>query len=309
MAMFEDDPRLINVELPREVDIVWARLQRCEDHFNSFRTVWDEHLADQPHSVKVEVDKAGNGSIVLVRHKEPPITLSLFLGEFLYELRAALDNTLYAVAIIDSGENPPPKAGSLEWPICHDEKAWKNQRQRRLSALSNELQDALYRIQPFNAESPAWNCLAILNDMARTDRHRAVHFITSFASDGWMKHDQDLVKDLEVFSGSVKPDGTLATFRWLGDFEITPEYLDGETEFEVDIEGVTLSPGPNSNVPSRPWGNLATRLVALRKAVFEYTYGLLDAAIELAAARNAQQSNNGGKTEDDSSIKNHITAR
>ena len=286
--MFEDDPRLKRIELPREVDIVWARLERCKDHFESFRITWDEHLASQPHSPKVEVDKEGNGRLVLIRHKEPPLVLSLFLGEFLYELRAALDNALYAAAIIDSGENPPPKAESLEWPICKNEKAWKNHRNRRLSALSQELQEDLYSIQPFKAEYPAWNCLAILNDMARTDRHRAVHFITSFASDGWMKHDKQLVKDLKVFPGPVQPDGTLATFKWLGNFEITPEYLDGETEFEVDVEGVKLTPGPNSDVPSRPWGSLANRLIALRRAVYEYTFGLLDHAIDLAITRNEQ---------------------
>lgn len=286
--MFEDDPRLKEIEFPGEVDIVWARLERCKDHFESFGTTWAEHLATQPHSPKVEVDKDGNGRLALIRHKEPPLVLSLFLGEFLYELRAALDNALYAAAIIDSGKNPPPKAESLEWPICQTEKAWKNHRNGRLSALSQELQEDLYSIQPFKAESPAWNCLAILNDMARIDRHRAVHFITSFASDGWMRHDEQLVKDLKVFPGPVQSDGTLATFKWLGDFEISPEYLDGETEFDVDVEGVTLTPGPNSDVPSRPWGSLANRLIALRLAVYEYTYGLLDHAIELATTRNKQ---------------------
>src|SRR5699024_1049536 len=289
MAMFEDDPRLKEIELPREVDIVWARLERCKDHFKSFGTTWAEHLDSQPHSPKVEVDKDGNGRLMLIRHREPPLVLSLFLGEFLYELRAALDNALYAAAILDPGRNPPPKAESLEWPIWHTEKAWKNHRNRRLSALSQELQEDLYSIQPFKAEYPAWNCLAILNDMARTDRHRAVHFVTSFASDGWMSHDKQLVTDLEVLPGPVRPDGTIATFKWLGDFKITPKYLDGETEFDVEVEGVTLAPGPNSDVPSRPWGSLANRLKALHKAVYEYTYGLLDHAIDLANTRNAQE--------------------
>src|SRR5699024_8463393 len=74
---------LKEIELPREVDIVWARLERCKDHFKSFGTTWAEHLDSQPHSPKVEVDKDGNGRLILIRHREPPLVLSLFLGEFL----------------------------------------------------------------------------------------------------------------------------------------------------------------------------------------------------------------------------------
>jgi len=285
--VFDDDPRLANVDLPPEVDIVGARLDRCTHLFESFRVVWEDHLASGPHQLGVEVDDVGNGRIVFTRLSEPPVELSLILGEFLYELRAALDNALFAVAIIDSGQNPPPRAATLEWPICIDEAAWESQRRRRLDALSAELQDALHTIQPFQAEFPTWNCLKILNDMARVDRHRAVHFVTSFASNGWMKHNLDLVLNLEVFPGPVPPDGTLARFRWLGDFEITPDYLDGRTKFDVEVAGVQLGPGPNTSEPVRPWGTLEGRLRALHRAVTEYAFGLIDLAVDLATAVHA----------------------
>lgn len=281
-----NDPRRISVDLPPEVDIVGARLDRCTDHFEAFRVAWEDHLVTGPHQVSVEVDDAGWGRIVFTRLREPPAQLSLILGEFLYELRAALDNALYAVAIIDSGQNPPPKASALEWPICADEQSWERHRRRCLDALSTDLQEALRAIQPFQAEFPSWNCLRILNDMARIDRHRAVHFVTSFASKGWMKHDRDLVKDLEVFPGPISLDGTLATFRWLGDFDISRDYLDGGTEFDVEVAGVELGPGPNTPELVRPWGTLEKRLRALHRAVTEYVYGLIDVAVELVADRD-----------------------
>lgn len=156
-AVFNDDPRRVSVDLPPEVDIVGARLDRCTELFDAFRVTWEEHLATGPHQVSVEVDDAGWGRIVFTRHREPPAQLSLILGEFLYELRAALDNTLYAVAILDSGQNPPPKASALEWPICADKQSWEGHRGRRLDALSTEFQEALHAIQPFQAEFPSWN--------------------------------------------------------------------------------------------------------------------------------------------------------
>jgi hypothetical protein len=153
---------------------------------------------------------------------------------------------------------------------------WDNHRRRRLSALSQELHDALHAIQPFQAELPSWNCLLILNDLARIDRHRAVHFVTSFASHGWIKHDRNLVQNVEVFPGSVADDGTLARFTRLGDFDLSPDNLDGNHEFEVEVAGVELGPGPNTTDSVRPWGDLEKRLRALHRAVIEYGYGLID---------------------------------
>jgi hypothetical protein len=285
--MVDDDPRRESVDIPPEVDAVGARLDRCVDHFEAFRVTWDEHLSTRPHEVHIEVDDLGCGRIVFTRHREPPAELSLILGEFLYELRAALDNALYAVAIIDSGQDPPPNASALEWPICADEQSWERHRRHRLNGLSTELQDALHAIQPFQAEHTSWNCLRILNDMARTDRHRAVHFVTSFASNGRIKHDRNLVRDVEVFPGPVAPDGTLATFTWLGDFDISPEYLDGDTEFDVEVAGVERVPARTELV--RPWGTLEKRLRALHGAVTEYVYGLIDLAMDLATARSGAQ--------------------
>ena len=151
----------------------------------------------------------------------------LILGEFPYELRAALDNALYAVAIIDSGQNPPPNASQLEWPICSTPESWEGHRRRRLSALSEDLVNDLY-----------------------------------------------LIQDLDVRTGPVGDHGTLATFTWQGDFDITPDYLDGETEFDVEVAGVELAPGPNSPEPMRPWGSLEKRLRSLHRAVTEYVDGL-----------------------------------
>ncbi len=42
--MFDDDPRVASVDLPSEVDIAGALLDRCADHFDSFRVVWEQHL-------------------------------------------------------------------------------------------------------------------------------------------------------------------------------------------------------------------------------------------------------------------------
>lgn len=273
-------------ELPAEVDTVRARLDRCVNHFEAFRDVWNEHLSEGTRSIGIEVGPGGQGRISLLRRSEPPIELSLYLGEFLYQLRAALDNAMYAVAIIDSGQNPPPNASSLEWPICESETDWKSAKKRRLGKLSNEIQEALYAIQPFQAEFPAWNCLRILNEMARLDRHRAIHFITTYNVGARFWYDTQLISDVEVFQGAVPSDGTLAKFKWLGEGEISSDHIDGGFEFEVEVAGVQMGPGPRGETDPRPWGSLENRLRALHRAVAEYVDGLIAIAQKGAVRRS-----------------------
>jgi hypothetical protein len=209
-----------------------------------------------------------------------PVELSLLLGEFLYELRAALDNCLYAVAVLETQQRPPPNADRLEWPICLDERAWRDTARRRLGGLSADVQDALVAIQPFMAESPQWNCLRILHELARVDRHRAAHLTSTFLASANATVDLDRIADLDVRIGVVGDDRVLATFRKMSLEPLRREDLDLNFEFEVDMAEVAESPHPTTGVPQRPWGPLDKRMHALLGAVVEYTEGLLAIARE-----------------------------
>jgi len=128
-----------------------------------------------------------------------PPELGLILGEFLYQLRAALDNCLYAVAVIVAGTSPPPGAGALQWPICDTAEAFNKQRSR-LKYLRADLVDALEAIQPYQAELPTWNSLWLLNDLARVDRHRTLHLVTL------VPVDSELIVDFDVHHGNGTQD-------------------------------------------------------------------------------------------------------
>ena len=201
--------------------------------------------------------------------------------------RAALDNCLYAVAVIDSGQSPPPNADLLEWPICLTPEKWRSNA-RRFAALSPELRQALEAIQPYQAEQPAWNCLRILHDLARADRHRALHFVTMYGSYGNAKVDLNRIADFEPRIGVVDPGRCRCGVRWMSDdHHINPDNFDLNVEFEIEMAGVVDSPHPDTGRPQRPWGGLDTRLQALQKAVVEYTVGLVAIAKQARAEREA----------------------
>jgi hypothetical protein len=267
----------------------YARLDRASDLFQEFGRVWAEYLEQRPHQLTMDTGQDGLTQLRVERLAPIPVQLSLLLGEYLYELRAALDNCLYAVAVIDSGECPPPNGDLLEWPIFLTPEKWQGNQRRRLSALSPEIQDALEAIQPYRAQTPGWNCLRILHDLARIDRHRALHLVALHVSYGNAMIDRTLIADFQARTGVVDADGVLATFRRLDDRrELTPENFDFNVEFEVELAEVAESPHPVSGDPRRPWGGLDKRLQALHKAVLEYVTGLEAIALDLRDARTSQ---------------------
>jgi hypothetical protein len=271
-----------SIDDPPELAHFRSRLARARQHYKSFAGLWAGYLDRQPHHLDASIDASGLGTIAVVEDEPIPTELALMLGEFLYQLRAALDNCLYAVAVIDSGQNPPPNAQLLEWPICLNEDKWQAST-RRLKALSPEILTALEAIQPYRAQSPDWNCLRILHDLARVDRHRALHLVTTYHAAGRAKIDRSRVADFDTRIGVLGEDRIVATFRWLSEETITPGHLDLDLVLEIDTAGVTDSAQPVTGTPQRPWGSLDRRMQALIRAVEEYTEGLV------AIARGAQR--------------------
>jgi hypothetical protein len=125
-----------------------ARIARARANISEFAEGLAQYLDRRPAEVIVDINELGQGTIRVARREPIPVQLPILLGEALQNLRAGLDNCLYAVAIIDSGMNPPPGATKLQWPIAVKPKEW-TENKKRLQHLSPHLVTALHRIQPF----------------------------------------------------------------------------------------------------------------------------------------------------------------
>lgn len=255
---------------PRELALSQARIHRARDNIKEFSEILDQYLTRCPGDLIVDIDEQGRGTIRVVRREPIPVQLPILLGEALQNLRAGLDNCLYAVAILDSGENPPPGATRLQWPITVTPKEWKDSK-GRIQHLSLHLITALHRIQPFQAQNPDWNSLRILHDLARVDRHRAPHELVMWLRAVRGTFDPQIIHDPTVKEGPVSEDGVIATFTKTGPDELSPAMLDLEVELEIDVREVELVPHLKTGKPARPWGPLDNRLKAACKAVEQYT--------------------------------------
>jgi len=167
------------------------RIERAKAHSRIFAELWNKFRNDDPYATILRVDDDGTGGIWVEpwHERSLPDVFSLELGEMLYQFRSALDSCVYAAAIVETGQDPPPKDHRLEFPICNTAADFHNA-SWKISPLTKKRLEIIESVQPYNAPELRPECrvlnvnrtLAILNDWARKDRHRQLRVVGSWAS-------------------------------------------------------------------------------------------------------------------------------
>lgn len=152
-------------------------------HANALALEWNTLLKPDTFEYRTE-HKSDGTSILIGRFRDlPKNDLALELGEFFYQLRAALDGLIFAAAEFLSAPNPAADENRLEFPI------YESPARFQASPVWNgpfpdELKVWLETVQPYNASAPAdpntaeyQRRLKLLHDCARKDRHRRLHVI------------------------------------------------------------------------------------------------------------------------------------
>jgi hypothetical protein len=97
-------------------------------------------------------------------------------GDALTNYRAALDYLVYALAVVRSGADPPPKKRNLQFPIASTEENWKDAlRRNRLFGLSEGVVAEIRAVQPYHQTEPDSNLFARLRDLNDPDKHRSLN--------------------------------------------------------------------------------------------------------------------------------------
>jgi hypothetical protein len=249
----------------------WERIARADSHRNRIAALWNEFVTQEdPYTPHVNVNDDGTGNISIELTRPLPQEIPFILGEFLYQLRAALDGCVYELACLNTGERPPARANALEFPFCQQGKfegsAWK------IEPLTNEQRAIIEAVQPYNApELPDhymvgnWNrSLGILNDWARKDRHRKLHVVASWASniEPLLKIPPNTVlSEFYVCNDTfvMENEGVVAEFKisgWKRGMEI---YANPNLALDIIVQEVPL--------PCHDSDTLGNRMFAMRKAV------------------------------------------
>lgn len=164
------------------------RIKRSKFHAEAF---WSEVLRVFPKDgYSINLDKKDERTwIATAVFKVPPDDelLSLELGEYFYQLRAALDALIWKAVWLTQGSEPPSDANTLEFPLYMGKRKFDDAAIHTFP-FPQELRDWLATIQPYSTEKPVGDperglasTLKLLHDCARKDRHRRLHIAAAMA--------------------------------------------------------------------------------------------------------------------------------
>jgi hypothetical protein len=257
--------------MPWSFETSRQRIRRAQAHRMAIGERWNALIEEKLYDAFLYIDDDGTGSLQVRPIYRPEVMdeFSLLVGEFLYQLMAALDACVYKAAIIDSGQSPPPKHKHLYFPICNSHEKFK-EAGNKIAPLASKRRDIIEAMQPYNAPELAAEGLVfnfnrafgILGEWAIIDRHRKLHVTGSWASNARPKFrcpDGTRIENLRVTaSGLLEHESEVASFKLLG--YTRGMKVEGNPDIAIDL-AVDESPPPCADTDS-----LGNRLLAMEKA-------------------------------------------
>ncbi len=161
--------------MPIELAGVEAKLARAEEHFRVLTKDVSEKLEECPFSFDQVRDADFTDLSLVLRTNDfrfPFLWWSLLVGDFVHNLRSALDHLVYLIAVHESRREPPPNEHRLAFIIEDQSEGFKRRANSALRGLSDKAQSAMEAVQPFNRRRPDIpSPLLILKSLSNQDKH------------------------------------------------------------------------------------------------------------------------------------------
>jgi hypothetical protein len=110
-----------------------------------------------------------------------PVEVAVIFGEWLYNLRAALDALIYELAVDNTDQDPPPNADVLQYPICDTPEKFEKTANRKRGYLCDLFvwaRTGIEHTQPhYIPTGSKGHALWWLSELAKLDRHRRHHLL------------------------------------------------------------------------------------------------------------------------------------
>ena len=152
------------------------KLARALRHISDLEVEAERWLAKPPIRLHHTVDLATAERLILAELLEPvPGELSAITGDALHNLRSALDNLIYDLALAHTGDPLPADiAKGSAFPVL-DEKKSSTARilGRKLGGVHPDVRAIVEEMQPYNPDYGGQRSLLwVLNDLNAKDKHR-----------------------------------------------------------------------------------------------------------------------------------------
>ncbi len=175
------------------------------------RAAW---LKERPYRTWTEPNADGTRKLFFVEVlDQPPPHLSLIIGDCLHNLRAALDNLAFELAIAHKGEPLSSTiAGNSEFPIFASENLKKFD--EMLGGVHPSAKAEIEGLQPYNRghkfrNDPLWK----LNKLSILDKHRLPHVVLfALASISYFVPDSIGIEEIEPINFTVEDRAPIAQY-------------------------------------------------------------------------------------------------
>lgn len=150
---------------------VRAKLRRASDHlealYSGISAFTDGHPASLNRPRQLDPETWVCDAVLC---KPIPIEWSVALGEFVHNLRSALDNTVSLMSVFHGGSD-----ARSAFPIYDTPDKFERRGRRKIVGLPQEATAFIERLQPFASKAVIPHYLHSLEEMWNADKHRTLH--------------------------------------------------------------------------------------------------------------------------------------
>jgi hypothetical protein len=155
------------------------KLDRAAEHLETIKAqerIWRE---SNPCRVWTEPDIQSGGKVVWAEVlKPPPITLAPVVGDCLHNLRSALDNLAYELAVAHMKSRMSKSiAEDSGFPLYKTKSGFDRYGEPKIRGVHSDAGAIIERLQPYNRENRPGriSTLLLLSALSNSDKHRLAH--------------------------------------------------------------------------------------------------------------------------------------
>jgi hypothetical protein len=154
------------------LDDVFLRLDGAKGHIETVERERELFIERKPYRfVRQEKPYEFKHLFRAFIYEQPPASLRRAVSGVLQDLRNSLDNLAYQLAVLETGQDPPPDEDGVAFPIFLKRKEFRKRSVRPLKNIGTTPCKEIVDLQPFNgakALDPLW----ILHRLAQDDKHK-----------------------------------------------------------------------------------------------------------------------------------------
>jgi hypothetical protein len=169
---------------PGRLDGIYTRIDRAQVNALRLRSEMFEYMIGAPapfrFSLKIlprhQLLGGAEGRIYFHTAKPIPMSWGPLFSDIVTDLRFALDYLAYELVIANTGQDPPPNARGIEFPVYLKRAGFKSRGNEKIHDMNIRVQAYLQRVQPYKAPAskggPKGCGLFLLNEMCNLYKHR-----------------------------------------------------------------------------------------------------------------------------------------